>query len=160
MQQPLDQILSEHSFLKGLRSEDLEMMAGCATMVRFDKGDFLFRENSPADRFYILRHGNVALELHSPQGGAFCVMTLGEGEVVGWSWLTPPYRFQFDARALDLVRAISLDGSCLRQKCEEDPHLGYELMKRFATVFAERLHATRMQLLDIYGEEKSRKGRK
>ena len=72
-------------------------------------------------------------------------------DVLGWSWLIPPYRWRFDARAIDLTRAIALDGKCLRGKCDQDPRLGYELLKRVAAIMAERLHATRLQMLDVYG---------
>jgi hypothetical protein len=79
------------------------------------------------------------------------IETIGEGEVLGWSWLFPPYRWQFDAQAVGLVRAIAFDGRCLRGKCEEDHDLGYWLMQRFAQVMSQRLQATRLQLLDLYG---------
>jgi hypothetical protein len=72
--------------------------------------------------------------------------------VIGWSWLFPPYRWHFDGRALSSVRATSFDGACLRGKCDQDPALGYELMKRFARVFSERLRGTRLRLLDVYGD--------
>ena len=81
------------------------------------------------------------------------IETIEGGEVLGWSWLFPPYRTFFDARALNAVRALSLDGSCLRTKCEKDPAFGYELLKRFAGVVISRLEATRMQLLDLYGND-------
>jgi hypothetical protein len=76
---------------------------------------------------------------------------LGEGEILGWSWLIPPYNWHFDARAVELTRAIALDGKCLRNKCEQDHDLGYELLKRFAHIMEQRLQATRLQLLDVYG---------
>jgi hypothetical protein len=80
--------------------------------------------------------------------------TAGEGEMIGLSWLIPPYRWRYDAKALELVRAIALDATCLRNKCEADHHLGYELMKRFVPVMVDRLHTTRLQLLDVYGAAK------
>ena len=73
------------------------------------------------------------------------------GEILGWSWLVPPYRWHFDARAVELTRAIALDGKCLREKCEEDHDLGYEVMRRFVVIIAQRLEETRLQLLDVYG---------
>ena len=77
--------------------------------------------------------------------------TVGEGEIVGVSWLIPPYRWTYDAKALDLVRAIGMDATCLRQKSEDDHDLGYEMMKRFVPVLVERLQTTRLQILDVYG---------
>ena len=145
-------VLREHPFFAGLDDEHLALLAGCASNVLFHPGEFLFREGSPADRFYIVRHGRVAVQAFAPGRGAVSIETIDEGEVVGWSWLFPPYTAHFDARALTLVRALSLDGACLRAKCEKDPGLGYQLTKRFAQVVVHRLEATRVQLLDLYGD--------
>ena len=93
----------------------------------------------------------MALETSAPQRGSAIIQTLGEGEVLGWSWLVAPYRWRFDARVVEAVRAIALDGKCLRGRSEEDHDLGYELMKRFAQVMEQRLQAARLQLLDVYG---------
>ena len=106
----------------------------------------LFREGEPADVFYVVRRGRVALELYVPARGPMTVETVEAGEVVGWSWLFPPYRWHFDARAVAPVRAIAVDGACLRGKCEDDPALGYELMQRFSAVLLDRLNATRLRL--------------
>jgi CRP-like cAMP-binding protein len=98
----------------------------------------------------MIRQGKVAIEILAPELGPITVQTVGEGDVLGWSWLIPPYRWRFGARAVELTRAITLDGKCLRQKSEEDHDLGYELLKRFSGIIVERLEATRLQLLDIY----------
>ena len=148
-----ERILAEHPFFKDLAGPHLATIVGCAANVKFDAGDFIFREGAPADHFYVLRHGKVGIEAFAPGRGAMTVETVEEGEVLGWSWLFPPYKAHFDARALTLVRALSLDGACLRAKCERDPGFGYELMKRFAPVLIQRLDATRLQLLDLYGND-------
>jgi CRP-like cAMP-binding protein len=119
--------------------------------VRFDAGQFIFREGEEAHQFYIIRGGKVALEIFSPERGSIIIDTLESGEVLGWSWLVPPYQWRFDARASELTRAIALDGKCLRKKCEQHHDLGYELLKRFADIMAQRLDATRLQLMDMYG---------
>ena len=147
----LEPILASHPFLKGMEPDHLRLIVGCASNVKFEAGEFISREGQEANEFYIIRHGKIALELFSPQHGPITIETLGEGEITGWSWLLSPYRSHFDARALELTRAIRFDGKCLRTKCEEDHHLGYEILKRFAKVMAERLSATRLQLLDVYG---------
>jgi CRP-like cAMP-binding protein len=147
----LEPILAEHPFLKGLRQEHLELLVGCASNVRFEAGAFVFRQGQEANHFYILRDGKVAVELFAPQRGAVAIDTYGEGDVLGWSWLIPPYHWRFDARAIEPTRAISLDARCMRTKCENDHDLGYELMKRFARIIEQRLDATRWQLLDVYG---------
>lgn len=146
----LHRILEEHPFLKGLDKKHLQLITGCASNVRFEEGQYIFREGEEANYFYIVRHGTVSLELYVPQKGPVGVQTLAEGEILGWSWLIPPYKWMFDARAVELTRAIALDGKCLRNKCEEDHDMGYELLKRFSHEMGERLVATRLQLLDMF----------
>jgi len=147
----LERILKEHPFFAGLADGFLNLVCGCAKNVRFEADQYLFHEGEPADHFYLIRHGRVALELTAPGRGRLVFQTLTEGEIVGISWLIPPYRWTYDARALELVRAISIDAACLRQKCEADHDLGYEMMKRFLPVLVQRLQATRLQILDVYG---------
>ncbi len=150
--QTLEPLIAEHPFFRGLLPEDVQLLTGCASNVVFKAGDTICREGDPANQFFVVRQGKVALEVHSPERGAVVLQTIGAGEILGWSWLIPPYQWRFDACALELTRAIALDGECLRTKCEANPRLGYELLKRVATVFAERLLATRLQLLDVYGQ--------
>ena len=147
----LEPILSEHPFLKGLDPRFIQLIVGCASNLRFNGGEYLFREGQEAGQFYIIRYGKVAVELAAAQRGVINIQTVGEGEILGWSWLIPPYSWRFDARAVELTRVIALDGKCLRAKCEEDHQLGYELLKRFSHIIAQRLEATRLQLLDLYG---------
>ena len=147
----LEPSLASQPFFEGLSAPHLALLTGCTSNAVFNAGELIFHEGQPADRFYLLRHGRVGLEIFPPAGGALTIETLEEGEVLGFSWLFPPYKSRFDARALTLVRALSLDGACLRRKCENDTALGYELMKRFAPLILARLESTRMQLLDLYG---------
>ena len=148
----IDAVLRDVPVFAGLDPEQLTLLAGCGSNVRFAEGEVLFREGDPADTFWVVRHGSVALETFVAARGAVTIETLEAGEVVGWSWLFAPYRWHFDARALSLVRATAFDGACLRGKCEDDPRLGYELMSRFAQVLIERLQWTRLRLLDVYGD--------
>jgi CRP-like cAMP-binding protein len=144
-------VIEQHPLFHGLERRYLEFIAACAKNVRFDEGDYLFHEGDPSDTFYVLRHGAVAIEIFVPERGAVPVQVVGEGDVLSWSWLIPPYQAQFDARCVTLTRAIAFDGNCLRTKCEQDHDLGFELMKRFARIMIERVRATRIQLLDVYG---------
>jgi CRP-like cAMP-binding protein len=146
----LERILAAHPFFRDLAPVHLALLVGCATNVRFDGGAFLFRTGEEANRFFLLREGAVALEAAAPGKPPLVVQTLGAGEILGWSWLVPPYHWVFDARALEPTRAIALDGKCLREKCEADHDLGYELLKRIAHILWERLEAARLQLLDAY----------
>jgi len=147
----LERIIREHPFFAGLGEGFCTLVCGCAKNVRFEAGQYLFREGDPADQLYLIRHGRVALEVMAPGRGALTIQTLAEGEIVGVSWLFPPYHWTSDARAVTLVRAIAMDAACLRQKCEADHDLGYELMKRLVPVLVQRLQATRLQILDVYG---------
>ncbi len=147
----LEQIVCEHPFCAGFAAEHCELIGGCARNVRFDKGQYLFREGEPADAFYLIRHGRVALEIMAPGRGALRFLTVDEGEIAGLSWLVPPYRWTYDAQALELTRAISIDATCLRDKAERDHDFGYEIMKRFMAMLIERLHAAQLQMLDVYG---------
>jgi CRP/FNR family cyclic AMP-dependent transcriptional regulator len=149
--QTLELILAGHPFFEGLERPYLDLITSCAANVRFAAGEYLLREGESADQFYLLRQGKVALETYAPPRGAITIETIEEGEVLGWSWLFPPYRWHFSARALESVRALALDGACLRDKIATDHRLGYELMRRFAYVMMQRLQATRLQLLDVYG---------
>ena len=149
----LEKILQNHPFITNLSPEHVGLIVGCAKNVVFNPGSFLFKEDQEASEFYILRSGKVALEIFTPESGPITIQTVSEGEVLGWSWLVPPYEWRFDARAVELTRAIALDGKCLRGKCEQDPVLGYELMKRLANVFEHRLYAMRLQLLDVYNSK-------
>lgn len=146
-----DAILAEQAFFKDMDPRLLEIIAGCASNVRFAADEWIFQEGEDAARFYLLRHGNVALKAFVPGRGEVTIQTIEAGEMLGWSWLFPPYQWHFGARALELTRAIAFDGACLRTKAEADHDLGYELYKRFSQKIIERLQATRLQILDVYG---------
>lgn len=148
----IEQLLRAHPFFRGMADGDVRFISACGENRVYRGGDTIARENSPADHFFVIREGRVAVETFVPNHGALCLQTLHDGDIFGWSWLFPPYLWTFDARALDTVHAICLDGKCLREKCEEDPRLGFELMKRFAKIMTDRLQAARIQLLDIYGQ--------
>jgi CRP/FNR family cyclic AMP-dependent transcriptional regulator len=152
MQRSLESVLADVPLFGGLDPAELSLLAGCASNTRFTAGDQLFRRGDQADTFYVIRHGSVALEMFVPARGPITIETLEAGEVLGWSWLFPPYRQHLDARALTTVRATAFDGSCLREKCDADPKLGYDLMSRFAQILIERLQWTRVRLLDVYGD--------
>lgn len=147
----IDALLAELPAFEGMAAERLELIAGCAANRVFEGGEYLLREGEQADAFYAIRQGHVALETYVPQRGALTIETLHEGDLVGWSWLIPPHRTVFDARASGRVHTVAFDGRCLRGKCEEDNSLGYDLLTRFVAVIVERLQATRLQLLDVYG---------
>jgi CRP/FNR family transcriptional regulator, cyclic AMP receptor protein len=146
----LENVLSEHPFVKGLPERYLELLVGCCANARFEVGEIILREGEPAHQFFLIRQGKVVLEIYSPERGPMMVLTLGPGEALGWSWLFPPYRWKFDARAVEQTRAFVIEAECLRKKCEEDHDFGYEILKRFLHMVEERLEATRLQLMNVY----------
>jgi CRP/FNR family cyclic AMP-dependent transcriptional regulator len=147
----MKELLGSHPFFSGLSPSAVELIAGCASNAHFADGDCIFDEGKPANIFYVIRHGRVALEVHSPTKGPLIIDTMDEGEVLGWSWLVPPYRYFADARAVTPVSVTAIDGACLRGKCEADAELGYQLLKRVTAVMYRRLQGARMRLLDLYG---------
>ena len=149
----LGRVISEHPFCKGLEPDYVDLLTSCASNVLFDKGHHLFREGGEANQFYLIREGKVSLEVLASQDPLLTVETVEAGEVLGWCWLVPPYRWRFGARAVEPVRAIAVNGKCLRAKCEKNSHLGYELLKRSVEIVGQRLGATRFRLLDLYSAE-------
>jgi CRP/FNR family transcriptional regulator, cyclic AMP receptor protein len=147
--------LADHPFFATLAPEHRELLAGCGRNVVVPARSSLIREGANADVFWALRSGRVALGVIAPGQGMQIIETLHAGDVLGWAWLFPPYHWHFDADALDEVHAIVFDATCLRTKCNTDPVLGFDLAQRFAGILSERLHATRMRLLDLYGISRS-----
>ena len=135
----LERIVLEHPFFADLGEAFAEAISGCARNMRVAAGEYLFREGGAADEFYLIRHGTIALEIHAPGRQPIIVATLGAGEVLDGSWLVPPYRWAFDARAVELSRLLGVNAKCLRDKCEADHDLGYELMKRFVGAMGENI---------------------
>jgi len=146
----LQGILSVHPFFIDLPERHIETLVGCVSNVRFEAGNIIFRDGEEANHFYLIREGKVSLQVFPERRGPLTILTLGEGEILGWSWLFPPYRWKFAARAIEATRAFAVDGKCLREKAEHDHDLGYEILKRFAHVVEGRLEATRSQLLNVY----------
>ncbi len=145
-------LLAEHEFFAEMSPEHIDLLAGCGRNVVFPANTAIAHEGDPAEHFYVLRTGRVALGIHMPQREPLVVATLGPGDVLGWSWLFSPPYWRFDALTTQETRAIALDGVCLRAKCDADPALGYRLMQRFAHILVQRLEATRVQLADLYGK--------
>jgi CRP-like cAMP-binding protein len=149
----LDEAIAAADVFAGLSAADLELLAGCATHADFAEDQLLFRAGDPADTFFLVRSGRVALELHTVDRGGIVIETIEAGHVVGWSWLFEPYRWHFDARAASAVDTAAFDAASVRAACEQDTALGYELMKRFGQVMIDRLQHTRVRLLDVYGSD-------
>lgn len=146
----LNELLKDHAFFKDLKPEYLDLIAGCGQNIVFEAEQPIFRAGAEANYFYIIRFGQVALELNDPRRGAIRVLTLQDNDILGWSWLFPPYRWHFDARAIKLTRMVAIDGKCLREKCEADHSLGFEFMKRFSRIMLDHLQTAQLQVLNVY----------
>ncbi|NJP07527.1 MAG: cyclic nucleotide-binding domain-containing protein [Chloroflexaceae bacterium] len=146
----IESILRDHPFFAELEHDDIELIAEHSTNVRFEPDTYIFRQGEPANQFYLITYGKVAIEAFSPERGPLTVLTVAEGEVLGWSWLFEPYIWHFDARTVDMTRAIAINGEKLRAQCEQNHELGYQLMRRGVHVVEQRLQAAMIQLLDLY----------
>ena len=148
----LETILARHPFFSELPQDVTDILAGCARNERYAEGQVVAQEGQPAERFYLVRHGSVAVELRPPGREPLVVEIAGEGEVLGWAAFVAPYRWMFDVRARELTRLISLDSACLRDKFDNDPQLGYRVHRQIVRVMAKQLDAARLQMLNLYAE--------
>ena len=147
-----EKILARHPFFEGLDPELLKIIASCTSYVHYDAGEMIYKEGDEANQALLMQDGRVAIEIFAAERGSLVIKTVGPGDVLGWSWLFPPFRRRLDARAVEPTTAIALDGKFLRERAEDDPRFGCELLRRFSRIVVERLHATKLQLLDIYGK--------
>jgi len=147
LSQALYTLIAQQPFFKGLDSQQLQLLTGSALEMKFETGAILFQEGSPANRFYLILTGRVELTAEMEDGNAIPIQTLGPGDDLGWSWLFPPYSIHFTARALEPTTAIFFYGTRVREQCEQDHELGYQLMKRIAEVATQSLRATQRRLM-------------
>ena len=145
----LERVLKAHAFLAGLAPEHTSFLVGCARNVRFRPGEFLMREGDREDTLYLIRQGTVTIEMPRPGGEPICLETVGAGDVLGVSLLTPRAA-HLDCRAREAVVALALDNACMHRKMEEDPRLGYAMSMRLLERTYERLARARLQHLDVY----------
>ena len=143
-------IIVAHPFFKNLNPHYVHLLADCASFERFGPGQDIFREGQQADRFYIIHKGHIALETFVPRTGPTKVQTIDVGGALGWSWLYPPYQWQFSARAVEPVEAVAFDAASLREKAEENHDFGYDLLMRVGSVMLETLQGTRRKLVEFY----------
>ncbi|MCC6552996.1 MAG: cyclic nucleotide-binding domain-containing protein [Polyangiaceae bacterium] len=149
----LARTLGDHPFFRDISPDHLEKLASCAHEIAFPAGAVICREGKPATSFYLLRTGRVVLEINAAPRGAVRVESLGAGDVVGLSWLYPPYRWHTDVRVVEPVTAVAIDATCLRAKLDDDPALGYAVSRSLVHQLYERLERVRLQRLDVYRAE-------
>jgi CRP-like cAMP-binding protein len=144
----LHALIAEQPFFAGLNAHQLQLLTESAMEMRFETGESILQEGSPANRFYVILEGKVVLETELEERGTIPIQTLGSGDNLGWSWLFPPYLLHSSARALEPTRTIFFYGTRLREQCEEDHDFGFELMKRIADVVINQLRATQERLME------------
>jgi len=146
--QSITDYLSSHAFFAGLDDNFMAFVADCATELSVKKGHILFRQGERADKFYLIRTGRVSVQVPAIMGPTLEIQSLGENQLLGWSWLIPPYRWNFQARAMEDSDLLEFDGSAILKRCEQDPKFGYELFKLFTALMSERLDAARQKMMD------------
>jgi CRP-like cAMP-binding protein len=146
----IDSTSLSHPFLAGMDEKDLRQIAPLATAIHFPANHVIFHEGDPADAFFLIVDGKVAVESHARARGAIVVQTVESGGALGWSWLFEPFTWHFDARAVRPTDAIMVDAKGLRALCDQNPHLGYALTRRVAHLVIQRLHETQIRLCDTF----------
>ena len=145
----LERILRAHPLLAELESDHVKFLVGCAKNVRFRSGEYLLREGDREDTLYLIRQGDVAIEMARPGSEPICIETVGAGDVLGVSLLTPSAA-HLDCRARETVVALAIDNTCLQRKMNEDPRLGFTISMRLLERTYQRLSRARLQHLDVY----------
>jgi CRP/FNR family transcriptional regulator, cyclic AMP receptor protein len=148
--EPMATRVALHPFLAGMNHTQLALLTDCARASHFKSGQIIFRESEMANRFYLIESGKVVLESRKDSGESVVIDTIGAGDLLGWSWMFPPYIWRFTARAVVPTEAIFFYGTILREYCERDPSLGYDLLKRMSPVMIKRMQAARQRMLAIH----------
>ena len=148
--EPIATRVALHPFLAGMNRPQLALLTDCAMATNFKKKQTIFREGEMANRFYLIETGKVVLESSEGLSSPVIIDTINPGDLLGWSWMFPPYTWQFTARAVEPTAAIFFYGTILREFCEKDHSLGYELLKRMSVVMVKRLQAARKKILGFH----------
>ena len=146
--QHIETLVKVHPFLAGISAHHVEVLTSCASDKQFAKGEVIFHAGEPANGFYLIESGSVAIEGSVFEHGAISTDILSAGEPLGWSWLFPPYLWHYDARAIKPTTALFFDSAVVHQACKEDLTLGHELFKRMSQVMVRRLQASRAKLIE------------
>jgi CRP/FNR family transcriptional regulator, cyclic AMP receptor protein len=146
----LNEMIVKHPFWNGLKPNYFQPLQECAKFERFEAGQSIFREGQEADRFFLIQTGQVRLDVFVPGRGTVTVQTVSAGAALGWSWLSPPYQWNFSAHANEMTELVAFDAQFLRDTSEANHDFGYELIKRVSSVLLQRLQETRLLLLDFY----------
>lgn len=144
----IETVINQQDFFLGLEPDHTRFLATCAVTQHFSAERTLFRHDARANRFYLLQSGRVSIEVAAISGPPLELQELGAGDVIGWSWLIPPYRWHFQARATEECEVIEFDGEAILEHCEQEPAFGYELFKRFSGLMSRRISHAREKMMD------------
>ena len=142
--------IKNHPFFKELKAEYVDLVSRYADVESFKPGEYIFREGDSAQKFFIISKGKVDVEIHVPDSHPFAIQSLRDGDVLGWSWFIAPYQWHFNAHTIEKTELIVINGKALKDAREANHDLGFEIFKRHAGVFVQRLESTRHQLLEMY----------
>jgi CRP-like cAMP-binding protein len=148
--EPLQFTIARHEFFQGFKPHHLKLFQDCVSDAHYGRDQFLLRQGQGAERFFIIRKGEVRLELITPESGSIPIQILEAGEIVGWSWIIPPYKSTFDARAVEHLHVLVFDASELRRKCEQDFELGYRVLQKFTLALSARFDGARAKLVEYH----------
>jgi CRP-like cAMP-binding protein len=148
----IEPLLTKHPLFENLEPQHIKLLVGCAKNIAVKPDQYIFKENAVANLFYVIRKGRVNIETLSAQSGIVTIQSCTDGEIIGWSSLFPPYKWHFDARAVELTRLVAFDAKCLRTKFNNDHNFGYKMLSLLSNVLADRLDAIRIQLINAHGD--------
>lgn len=151
--QSIVEYLSNHDFFSELSEENLKFLADSACTHEIKEGQILFQQGERADKFYVIRNGCISIQIPALMGPTLELQAQGKNQVLGWSWLIPPYKWSFQARAEQDSELLEFDGAAILERCELEPKLGYELLKKFAALMSERLDAARQKMMDEWNPD-------
>ena len=146
--QSTTEYLSAHEFFSGFSDDALKFLCECSSTLMIKKGQILFRQGENANKFYVVLNGHISIQIPAIMGPTLEIQTLSKGQVLGWSWLIPPYKWNFQTRAEEDSELLEFDGTDILARCEQEPKFGYELLKRFAALMSERLNSARQKMMD------------
>ncbi len=148
--QAIVEVLEGNPFFSGLNRDIQQFLAANATERKFETGDVAFAFGQSADTFYLVLDGKIAVQVAALEGPPLELQKLGQGEVLGWSWLIKPYRWNFQARAQQPSRVLEFDGLAIRSQCDKDPAFGYAVLSRFSALMSERLDSARRRMMEAW----------
>ena len=146
--QSITEYLSAHEFFSEFSDDVLKFLCECSSTREIKKGQLLFQLGEKADKFYVIRNGSISIQMPAIMGPTVDIQTLDKGQVLGWSWLISPYKWNFQTQAEEDSELLQFDGAAILARCEQDPKFGYELLKKFAGLMSVRLNAARQKMMD------------